>query len=603
MTSRPATAEPTTQRGCAGCGKPQSATPATHHPTKPEPAHPHRRLESGCGQWDHSECGCCEKHPPPCQVECLERPLFTCGMVLSDSDLTALVDWTRARLALRRYREGWGVVCGLDVRCDPDQPGSVLVDPGYAVGCCGEDIVVCEPTSVDLTDCCSDDEPCAQPEEKKEEKGKEEKKDPCGDFVVDLMLESEDVPTVTELVDKCGCSDSCSDQCGSCSSCSDQSLVPTRMRECARIRPHLVYLRDTDPVSRAEEDWMKAYSACHKVVNDYVELGVKSSDAEGILKWLKKQDLHPPCNWWETTSQSLFKAEQAKQDTDELKGNKSKTGGQTEGTDDVDTVLAASFLDLVVSCRQRLLRRACDHCTSTDRLPLARVWLRRPNTDRKEGSCVVVNIDAYPPYRRDLAPYSRPVAAGSYDLTPFIWQRWEQICIEWRKLTGDTTATRTPVPQSTSDLRDLLEQTQWVSWTCQEQAPVPVVLTTDCLGDRVLGFTKGSLEETGGVSHDSDNANGAAATAAAYLTPTPDAMPEAPDAAADPTGQAAAPPVELRLVAGIGPISAIRLVGAGISTVKDLAGHTTEQLRPILGKSIHINAILDDAKQRLEQAS
>src|SRR5688572_22238691 len=135
----------------------------TSHPTCLDPA---PRKDCAC-----VPCRCCGEHTSACELECLQRPLFTKGMVLSDSDLTALVEWTRSRLALRRYRDGWGVVCGLDVRCLPDRPGMVVVDPGYAVGCCGEDLVLCEPTCVDLNGCCAAEEPCPQPEKNGETTG------------------------------------------------------------------------------------------------------------------------------------------------------------------------------------------------------------------------------------------------------------------------------------------------------------------------------------------------------------------------------------------------------------------------------------------------
>jgi hypothetical protein len=49
-----------------------------------------------------------------------------------------------------RYLFGTGVVCGLAVRCDPCTSGSIIVDPGYALDCLGNDIVVCKPQSFDV---------------------------------------------------------------------------------------------------------------------------------------------------------------------------------------------------------------------------------------------------------------------------------------------------------------------------------------------------------------------------------------------------------------------------------------------------------------------
>ena len=258
MTSYSTAVDQTTQGDCAGCGgRPRTGPP----------------------------CQCCPERSPSCEVECLERPLFTSGMVLADTDLTALVDWTRAHLALRRYRDGWGVVCGLDVRCDPDRAGWVRVDPGFALGCCGEDIVVCEPEYIDLTGCCVVEEACPDPAEKVTERN------PCGDVVVDLLLEAEDVPAVTELVDLCGCG----------GRCSNQRVIPTRVREGARVRSCRVTLPDADPTAEAAERWQAAYSRCHDIVAQYVKAGAKEPTGDHILAWLRKQDLDPPCDWWGTT--------------------------------------------------------------------------------------------------------------------------------------------------------------------------------------------------------------------------------------------------------------------------------------------------------------
>ena len=96
-------------------------------------------------------CGCGGSGSDCCEIECLVHPRFFCGQLLADQDLTAMVDWVKAKGALARYRHGWGVVCGLDVHCG--KGGTVTVSPGYAMDCCGRDIVVCEETPFDLTSC------------------------------------------------------------------------------------------------------------------------------------------------------------------------------------------------------------------------------------------------------------------------------------------------------------------------------------------------------------------------------------------------------------------------------------------------------------------
>ena len=108
-----------------------------------------------CGQeW----CATC------CGLDALVAPRFFCGQLLTDHDLMALVDWTRDKLRLGRHRQGWGVVCGLEVTCDPERASGVIVRPGYAVTCCGDDVVVAEDERFDLLQVCRRPDPCADPE-------------------------------------------------------------------------------------------------------------------------------------------------------------------------------------------------------------------------------------------------------------------------------------------------------------------------------------------------------------------------------------------------------------------------------------------------------
>jgi hypothetical protein len=51
-----------------------------------------------------------------------------------------------------RFLHGWGVYCGLRVipAGKKRRPWSVQVCPGYAIDCCGNEIIVLEPTIVDI---------------------------------------------------------------------------------------------------------------------------------------------------------------------------------------------------------------------------------------------------------------------------------------------------------------------------------------------------------------------------------------------------------------------------------------------------------------------
>jgi len=108
--------------------------------------------------------GCECERPERCGVACLERPLYSAGQLLTADSLRLGQTYVEGRFALRRFVDGVGVVCGMHVRCDPEHPGWVLVDPGYAIDCCGHDIVLCEPVRFNvckaIKECKGKPDPC-----------------------------------------------------------------------------------------------------------------------------------------------------------------------------------------------------------------------------------------------------------------------------------------------------------------------------------------------------------------------------------------------------------------------------------------------------------
>lgn len=95
----------------------------------------------------HPTCCTC----PACTVlQCLERPRYFAGQLLTDAELTGEQDYLRAKMRLHnRFLHGCGVVCGLQVSCHPCE-GWVTVHEGYAIDCCGNDIVVCQDQPFDV---------------------------------------------------------------------------------------------------------------------------------------------------------------------------------------------------------------------------------------------------------------------------------------------------------------------------------------------------------------------------------------------------------------------------------------------------------------------
>jgi hypothetical protein len=95
------------------------------------------------------------KRTPRCPVchnlECLCRPRYFSGQVLTEADLNAEQQYVIKKNRLHNlYLHGWGVVCGLEVLCHPSCEGWISIKQGYAISPCGDDIVVCEDTDFDV---------------------------------------------------------------------------------------------------------------------------------------------------------------------------------------------------------------------------------------------------------------------------------------------------------------------------------------------------------------------------------------------------------------------------------------------------------------------
>lgn len=109
---------------------------------------------------DREQCVC-----PVCgRLECLCRPRFFAGQLLTEEDLNRLDHYLRAKNRLHnRYLHGWGTVCGLEVLCHTC-PEWVKVSAGYALDPCGEDIILCADEELNL---CRMIQECRQRDVKK----------------------------------------------------------------------------------------------------------------------------------------------------------------------------------------------------------------------------------------------------------------------------------------------------------------------------------------------------------------------------------------------------------------------------------------------------
>ena len=96
-------------------------------------------------------------------LECFCRPRFFAGQLLTDEDLNRLEHYLVEKNKLHnRYLHGWGVVCGLEVVCNPCSD-RLTVRTGYALSPCGEDIVVCRDAVVNVCELIQKCRPATQP--------------------------------------------------------------------------------------------------------------------------------------------------------------------------------------------------------------------------------------------------------------------------------------------------------------------------------------------------------------------------------------------------------------------------------------------------------
>jgi hypothetical protein len=108
-----------------------------------------------------------------CDYNTYKRVRYFDGMLLTARDFQEeQIYHQEKRRLLNRMLHGWGVVCGLGVK--PTKPASsrVIITPGTALDCLGNEIVVCSDFEVDLKklpDLCPDKskgekDPCAERE-------------------------------------------------------------------------------------------------------------------------------------------------------------------------------------------------------------------------------------------------------------------------------------------------------------------------------------------------------------------------------------------------------------------------------------------------------
>ncbi len=161
----------------------------------------------------------CQPCPDCGGLECLCRPRFFAGQLLSEQDLNRLNHYITEKHKLHnRNLFGSGVVCGLAVTCAPCGSGFVNVSEGYALSPCGEDIVVCKEDSVDIcaliARCRTNTDPDCAPY-----RGQDNCKEVIEDWILAIRYAESPSRGITPLTGAgqgcgCSCGGSCSGKCG-----------------------------------------------------------------------------------------------------------------------------------------------------------------------------------------------------------------------------------------------------------------------------------------------------------------------------------------------------------------------------------------------------
>ena len=502
-------------------------------------------------------CGCSECHGECCDLDCLVKPRFFCGQLLTDADLSVLLDWVKDKTALSRYRHGWGIACGLQVHASTKtgKESQVSIRPGYAVDCCGNDIVICDEATYDLAkfckpvlDQCSDTQQ-APPTQK----------DGSVTFGGFTIPSSQVLVVDLSVFYKETLSDSqTSLSRGSCNG--TQACEFTRTHESYSICPTLVTGACDDTAGAAAVGWYRDYRKGLNALFDEIKRRWTKTDANksvlDLLTWLDSYPLHDFCfirDWLYDLSRS-------------------------DAPPPADWFPKAIFW-IVQDWRNQHLHCECFACGPDTGVPLARVWLRRYKDRCGKDACKVLYVNSYAPFRRAMQTECWPCEPGCINLGRFVWERLEFACVEMAHMGIPEISPRPFVPDEFDSMREQLTNDQmFIECIDQRQGKKLVVYfyPDNCNDSRIVCF---GLED------------------------------RASEVAIDPaTLPADHPDLDLRLVNGIADATARRLNTAGIHNLRDLAASTPEAVADAL-KATPINppsvkrsqVYIDDAKAALEK--
>ena len=514
-----------------------------------------------------------------CNLDSLIQPNFFCGQLLTDQDLTTLLRWSQDKFRLNRYRHGWGVSCGLAVRCDPARSDRVIVTPGYAIDCCGDDLIVNQDTVVDLSMACkSKVQPCLEIDSRNQAQARSTRTARSANFdlvsglalpvtdlrQVDLYLRYKSVQTdLQTALGRSACN-----QIGECAYSRTREAYDFTLT-CRPVSGE----PDPAPATLEAKTWRAGYEACATTVLDWYEKGPKQ--LTDFLDWIERNPFQQFCfitAWLCDPNRARLS----------------------------DGDVAKLLYFLIQERRNAYLNRICHACQSNVGVPLARIWLDA-SEEAGERRCQVIHIDPYPPYRRLLSQDALPAPPGQINLGSLIWQRWPEAKVSLAGLgfcldDGDRSQFKPEtIPDNPAELREWLSIDQAsldneldfeLFAACHERLTVRALHVHGV--DRVIGFGR---QRT--AVYRSTGASARSTTATQPITTQPAPSQPEPEPESD----------DLTKISGIKEGRQALLYAKGIKTYAALAALPIAELRDIIPRvgDDQCQFWIDEAQKRLRQ--
>jgi hypothetical protein len=347
-------------------------------------------------------CGCTPCYQASCSLDCVVLPRYFCGQLLTDADLTAGITWSQNKFRLGRRRDGWGVVCGLDVACGPED-GMVTVRPGYAVDCCGNDIVICSDAQLSINKLFQQtSSPCDPPQRKPPvEIGRQVQNGE--EVMVDLAIhyrEEQMIPATTLGRAACG-------QAGECEY--------SRIKESYQLTGKMIRRTDAedawnvDPLQAVANRWVSDLRAeIEPTLRAFLQFTNESEQlpekVQPVLRnWLEAHPSYQLC--W----------------LSEFVNSANPPGWLASWQKSERYAPVPELLFLVIQDRvNRFLAPPCQACED-EGVPLARLWLQA-NVKMGRTEYEIQQITPLPPYRREQSPDRLPAPLGRVNRAEVLWR-------------------------------------------------------------------------------------------------------------------------------------------------------------------------------------